>query len=324
MHAIARQFTRSDLDALIALVSRLAAQRWPRMSHLHPGDVVWQFQGAGPKENIRLWHVDELLVGFAWFQPPDTLTFDIDPQVVNVSGIRREMLAWAAERRAAFPPHYPFYLDLQSMDEWRERLLNPQREASASGRYLFASAFDGDPSESAFLEENGFERTEHVEPYLTRDLDTFVAIAPPAGVTVRHVLEGDFEQRVAVHRAAWWPSAGFNLERYLRLRAFAPMFDPELDLVAQDERGEFGCSTIGWMDARSETLFVEPFGTHPQWRGAGVSRAVLSELFVRGRRKGMRHVRIYTAGFNRQAISLYTGCGLSLVDRRRTYRRTAT
>lgn len=40
------------------------------MSHLHVGDVVWQFPGSQPKDNIRLWFEDDRLVGYAWFQAP--------------------------------------------------------------------------------------------------------------------------------------------------------------------------------------------------------------------------------------------------------------
>ena len=33
-------------------------------------DVAWQFPGASPKENIRLWYDDSGLTAYLWFQPP--------------------------------------------------------------------------------------------------------------------------------------------------------------------------------------------------------------------------------------------------------------
>jgi GNAT superfamily N-acetyltransferase len=291
------------------------------MSHLHIGDVVWQFPGSQPKDNIRLWFDDDRLVGYAWFQPPDVIRFDVDPTLPKSLIIRNEALAWATTRRARFPANEPFHLSLQSMDQWAEHLQNPPASTDNPRRTLFCSAFDSDAAEVALLERNGFQSTDHIEPFLTRSLVDLEVIKPPPGVTVRHVVEGDYTKRVEVHRAAWWPSAGFTMDRYLDIRAFAPDFDAELDLIAEDEHGAFGCCAIGWTDPVSQTLFIEPFGTHPDWRGTGISRALLFEMFRRAKAKGMHHVRIYTAGFNHQAISLYTSCGLTLVDRCRTFRK---
>lgn len=316
-----RAFNRLDFPHLLSLVSRIAALRWPQMSHLHVGDVVWQFPGSQPKDNIRLWFEDDRLVGYAWFQPPDVLRFDVVPALPSAADIRNEVLAWAEARRALFPVHEPFYLNLQSMEQWSDHLLHPSISTNDAGRTLFCSAFEGDAAEIAFLEQNGFRATDHFEPFLTRSLADLELIAPPPGVTVRHVVEDDYTKRVEVHRAAWWPSLGFTMDRYLAIRAFAPLFDAELDLIAENETGAFGCCAIGWTDEISQTLFLEPFGTHPEWRGTGTSRALLYEMFNRAKAKGMHNVRIYTTGFNHQAISLYSSCGLSAQDRCRTFRK---
>lgn len=314
-----RQFVRADLGDLLALISANAKCRWPRMTHLHPGDVAWQFPGAAPKDNIRLWFRGNSLVGYAWFQPPEAIRFDVDQHDDDAHAIREEMLRWAASRRWEFDPNFPFYIELKSMQEWAERILHPRVDSAHQTRYLVTSAFDSDADEIAFLAENDFRPTEHFEPFLTRSLDVIPDLPAPAGVCVRHVEATDLAQRVEVHKAAWWPSTGFTLERYLQVRGFTAAFDPELDLVAEAVDGSFACCCIGWTDTESKIAFIEPFGTHPDWRGKGVSSAVIYEFFRRARAKGMHHVRIYTAGFNHQAIRLYESCGLKLIDRSRTY-----
>ena len=182
-------FSRSDFPEFLSFVSHVAAQRWPQMSHLHIGDVVWQFPGSQPKDNIHLWFKDDRLVGYAWFQPPDVVRIDVDPTLQNSLIIRNQAIVWATARRTLFPVNEPFYLSLQSMDQWAEYLQHPPASADNARRTLFCSAVESDATEVAFLELNGFEATDHFEPFLTRSLADLEAIEPPQGVTVRHVVE---------------------------------------------------------------------------------------------------------------------------------------
>lgn len=314
----ARAFAREDFGALLRLIADNAARRPTGHTYFMTSDVAWQFPGCGPKENVRLWWDGPNLVAYAWFQPPDTVVFDAHSERRDYAGQLEEALDWAERRRRTLPPSYPFYVDLNSMEAWAEAVRNPVPEPSSDHRYLFASALESDQQRMAYLADHGFAATVHFEPILTCDLQSVVVPEPPAAFSVRHVAEADFDARVALHAAAWAPASGFTMERYLAVRAVAEVFDPELDIVAVAQDGTFASYTIAWTDSVSLIGSFEPFGTRPAFRGSGVSQAVIYEGFRRLRDKGMRHARIYTAGFNHPAARLYQSCGFRQVDVSRT------
>ena len=97
--------------------------------------------------------------------------------------------------------------------------------------------------------------------------------------------------------------------------------DPELDLVAVSDTGEIACTAIFWADPISRVGSLEPFGTDPRYRGRGVSQAVLLEGFARLRERGMRGMRIYTAGFNAPAQRLYESVGFRRTAKLRSWLR---
>jgi ribosomal protein S18 acetylase RimI-like enzyme len=314
----ARQFSRRDFPDLLDLVARNAANRPVGHTYLMTSDVAWQFPDSAPKDNIRLWSQDGVLVAYAWFQPPDEIKFDVRTGSANYADLIGEILAWAQERRVAYPPSHPHYIEFRSMEDWAEAIRNPPPSPSPCPRYLVTSALETDGPRSDILRENGFAHTLHFEPVLTCDLTSMELPDAPDMFVVRQVEEAEFHARVALHSAAWAPAAGFNMDRYLKVRAITEVFDPELDIVAAADDGRFASYTIAWKDPISLIGSFEPFGTHPDFRGSGASEAVIAEGLRRMIGRGMRHARIYTAGFNHRAARLYQRCGFTQVDVNRT------
>ncbi|MGE0623231.1 MAG: GNAT family N-acetyltransferase [Pseudomonadales bacterium] len=311
-------FSRPDFAAFLNIVAGNAARRAIGHTYLMTSDVAWQMPDCAPNENIRLWWDQSNVAAYAWFQPPDELKFDVRSDLGSDPKILAEILEWAEQRRSAFPPNNPFYIPLDSMDEWVEVIRNPLPAPSPDDRYLVTTALESDRERIEILEQTGFGTTRHFEPILTCNLAEVETSQAPTGFTLRHVKEGDFEERVALHAAAWAPASGFNMDLYLKVRAITEVFDPDLDIVAVANDGTFASYTIAWIDSLSRIGSFEPFGTHPSYRGTGVSKAVIHEGFRRLLRKGMQHARIYTAGFNHQAAKLYRGCGFEQIDVNRT------
>lgn len=314
-----RPFAKEDLPALLRLIARNAATRPVGHTYLMTSDVAWQFPGCKPEDNIRLWWDDAELAGFGWFQPPDGLLFDVREDRAGDVALLRTILDWAQARRASFPPSYPFYLDLTSMSEWAEAISAPRTHPLAGNRYLAVAALASDVRRETILRDHGFEPTAHFEPILTCTLRDLDHNTPTEAFTIRRVEEQELEARVALHAAAWAPAAGFNLTQYQGVRAISEVFDPDLDIVAVASDGRLASYTIAWTDPVSRIGSFEPFGTRPEFRGTGVSQAVMNEGLTRLADKGMAFARIYTAGFNHQAIRLYEDCGFAQVDRSRTY-----
>jgi ribosomal protein S18 acetylase RimI-like enzyme len=312
-------FSRDRFDDFLTLVAGNAKARWPNQTYLMTSDVAWQFPGASPKENIRLWYDDSGLAAYLWFQPPGEIKLDIRHGFADYDELLPTMLDWAMHRRTDFDANYPFYIDLNTMEEWANAIRNPQVHPLSGNRYLVTSAFESDQQRIDLLERSGYRPTKHFEPYLSLEFSALPTPDPPAGIRLRHVTENDLEERVNVHSASWAPASGFNIEQYLKVRAIEQVFDSELDIVAETENGTFASYTIAWQDPVSGVGSFEPFGTRPEFRGSGVSRAVIFEGLRRLALKGMHSARIYTTGFNHQAAALYKSCGFEQVDAKRTY-----
>jgi GNAT superfamily N-acetyltransferase len=318
----ARPYTAADLPDLLRLIAGNAATRPVGRTGLMTSDVAWQLPGSMPETNIRLWWDGRGLAAYGWYQPPDTLLFDVRTDLEDSSqGAEAvaEITAWAEARRPEFPPGYPFHIDLTSMDEWADAIRHPRAHPLAGNHYVVTSALESDKRRVDLLQQRGYEPTAHFEPILVRALDDLPIQVGSVPFTLRHVEASELTVRVALHAAAWAPASGFNLERYLEIRATPDTFDPELDIVAVAADGTFASYTIAWRDPVSRIGSFEPFGTHPRFRGTGVSELVIGEGLRRLAARGMTAARIYTAGFNHPAARLYRRCGFTDIDRNRTY-----
>jgi ribosomal protein S18 acetylase RimI-like enzyme len=314
----ATAFTRGDLPQLHAFISANAVARAPVPIYLMTSDVAWRLPGAGAKENLCLWRDASGLAGFVWFEPTTGMEFDLRHDLGYDTAVAADMLAWGEARRREFDPAHPRFVDLMSMEEWSEEILNP-RAPIADGRRCFTTmAFEEDVPRIAFLTANGYRSTQHFMPDYRRDLS--VPIPPPnlrAGLRLRHATEADLEERVAVHRASWLRST-WSMETYLKIRA-SDAYDSELDIVLEADDGTFAAYCICWADPVAGVGSYEPVGTRPEWRGKGVGRETIYEGFRRLKAKGMRSARVGTAGFNAPAQALYESCGFVRVGTCRTF-----
>jgi ribosomal protein S18 acetylase RimI-like enzyme len=309
-------FERHRLPELCTFVSRRTLQRSPEPSLLMTSDVAWQLPGSDAKANIRLWYAGDELIGFGWFQPPCSLTFDVD--VEQAASVTLEILRWAVERRQQFAVGTMPYLYVRDMEEWAEVGSQPAKYQRDEGRILVTSAFDGDPETISALNEFGFEATDHTNPHLLHDLD----LPEPMhdGFDVRAIREDERERYCAAHRDAWSPGSTFDTHRLMAVMAVGDIFDRELCLVA-DVHGELAATAIFWADPVARVGSIEPFGVRPRYRGRGISKPFVVEGLRRIQRKGMRFGRVYTAGFNHQAQRLYQSAGFSVVGIARSYKK---
>jgi ribosomal protein S18 acetylase RimI-like enzyme len=283
-------------------------------------DIAWRLPGSNAGENLRLWYDDQGIAAYAWFETNSPISMDVrfDLQWSPATGIGAEMLSWLESRRLLFEPLNPWLVNLNNMQDWEQALLEDQPGQPGSDTLLQVSAFDKDAQRIGFLQANGYEPTQHFHYSMSRSLDRPIpAINLPDGMKVRHVLIDDYAERVATHRDAWIKSS-FNIETYLGIRRIE-LFDPELDIVAENADGVFGSYCIGWTDLSLGIGSFEPVGTRPAFRRMGLGKQVNYEGLRRMKEKGMHSAKIGTAGFNDRAFGLYSSCGFDLVDRERTY-----
>ena len=115
-----------------------------------------------------------------------------------------------------------------------------------------------------------------------------------------------------------WGQSKITVENYRRLRA-APLYDPELDVVLEDEAGRFLSYCIGWVDTANLIGHFEPVGCRPDSTGRGYARAVTLEGMRRMRARGLHTALVGTESVNERARVLYPSCGFVEVDRAHYY-----
>jgi ribosomal protein S18 acetylase RimI-like enzyme len=140
----------------------------------------------------------------------------------------------------------------------------------------------------------------------------------PAGFSIRP-LEGqsEVEGYVACHQAAFQSD---NMRSGWRTRTLShPAYQPDLDLVAVDAAGRVAGFCIGWLNAQGGQ--IEPMGVHPDFRGRGLGRALLSELVRRLQSRVPDRIFVATDDFRDAAFALYKSIGFRVIEPVWVYRK---
>ena len=313
-------FSSPLLDDLLAFCGRNSVAR-PESAYLRPGDVAWRLPlhhlaTLGELSWLRLWFDAEGIAGYAWFEPPTGVELDLRTDLCWDGEVGNALLDWAEAKRQQAPPAYPWLVDVQDMEEWAAGVRQPP-VTPHGGRWLTTLANANDTDRLAALHRRGYERTGHHAILYARDLaDPLPPPNLPAPHRIRHTIEADVAARVAVHRAAWVGSS-WTIERYAALRA-SPAYDETLDLVVEAEPGHFAACCICWADPISRSGSFEPVGTHPSFRGKGITRELIREGFRRLADKGLATAHTETPSFNTPAQGLYESSGFERAGTRWT------
>ena len=299
----------ADLHLLIEFAQQTTAARWPGSTYMKAGDVVWMLYGAKPGDaNVRLWFDDDGLVAYASFEPPLSVDFDIWPGVSLKDSLADEVLRWAEERRRNLAR------------PGKETI--PKAYAMLGENTISTKVLDSDKPRISLLQQNGYTRTDRFHVLYSRSLAD-APIAQPelgAGLRMRHATDDDLDARVDVHRDAWsvWGKSKVTVEAYRRLRS-APLYDPELDVVLEDDAGRFLSYCIGWIDAANGIGHFEPVGCRPDSTGRVYARAVTLEGMRRMQARRLHTALVGTESVNQRARVLYPSCGFVEVDRAHYY-----
>jgi len=143
------------------------------------------------------------------------------------------------------------------------------------------------------LEENGFRFLRHFENKRTYELETVpLRYALDEGFTIRTFTEHpDMAGRVALVRNAF-DNPDYGEERLKGLMS-SPDYRSEYDLMVVSPEGQPVAYCVGWHErARVGHGFVEPVGTHADFRRRGFAQAVVRECFARMKARGIRSVEI--------------------------------
>jgi GNAT superfamily N-acetyltransferase len=131
----------------------------------------------------------------------------------------------------------------------------------------------------------GYRKLKFGTTYLEYRIDEPPAPQLPEGFVIKSVLdEDDVDKRRMAKGIAFgahygpsdWPPAATFVEMQE-----APDYRPDLDLFIVAPNGDYASFCTVWIDERNEYANFEPMGTHAEYQGMGLGRALLMEGFRR-------------------------------------------
>ena len=266
-------------------------------SYMHPGCLDWDTHcppdEQADRRNLRLWEsmdADQpVLEAWAIFSRHEG-SFDLfaSPALHGTPAheiVMDEYLAWAEvrAREAGLKRLWPFWAL-----EYDTVLI----------RLMIARGFVVTQADPAV-------------PLFERSLDALPRIMLPDGFTVQGVRnQDDGRLRACVTHGAF--RSQDDWEHYAAVYAQfmgSAVYDGERDLFVRspDGRGASACTI--WLDPVNAVGLFEPVGTHPDFQGQGLGKAVMAEGLRRMQAAGMRRAVVGFDPNNAAALALYTSMG---------------
>ncbi|GAB4474359.1 MAG: hypothetical protein Kow00124_14260 [Anaerolineae bacterium] len=288
----------ADLPRMMAV---LAAGRLAQTGtyYVHHGDVCWWLgyllREKPWEQMITLWEDEEIpggLAGWALLDPTYPSCDVVVHPALRGSKQAVEMLAWGIarlEQDAAAPGDTAIHIGWVAEHD------------DALGPLLAGWGFSGTPSLIAY----------------TRPLDALPEVTLPPGFSAQTVGgEADAERRARASHGAFGSSRPFPayLERYRGFMGSA-LYDPESDMMITAPEGRAAAFCIAWIDPATRTGLFEPVGTHPDFQGRGLGRAMLAEGMRRMQARGMTQAIVCAEVDNLAAQGLYRSVGFEAVTR---------
>lgn len=272
-------------EEFVAFAAAATRARLPLKAAWHPGDAAWLIKDSAGPPPVKLLRRDGVVVAAISFQDESEVWIEAlsDPDFVLA-------VEWAEAKSA------PLAIRMLDRDGMRAAHLKARGYARAAAADIcFAYPLVG-PMPTPLLAD---------------------------GMRIRDCVDVDAEARAACHRDAWshlehlgiyGSGSKFSAETYRRLRD-GPCYDPTLDLMVECADGRLVANCVAWIDPSSGVGAFEPFGTHVDFRGRGLARALAHDGMRRMQARGMTLARVSTAHFNQSAAKAYLRAGFRQTDR---------
>ena len=177
------------------------------------------------------------------------------------------------------PSHTEIYDD---MFDWIESTWGKDKEC------IEMDVSENDADKIKLLEKHGYQLKMHYENLRTYDMKTIdLSYKLEDGFTIQAFYENmNFESRVEVVKSAF-ENNQYSKENLLGLHS-SEDYVKDLDLCVVSPKGQIAAYCIGWKDKNSEhSGYIEPVGTHKDFRKRGFASAIIKECFARMKAMGM-------------------------------------
>jgi len=178
------------------------------------------------------------------------------------------------------------------------------------GAVLWVWSDSGDSQRLCLLEKRGFTHIAEADEHQWRRRLELPIPDNPVRVGYRIRSLGDISELPSRSWASWRafhpeePYENYNTDWswYQNIQA-APLYRPDLDLVAIAPSGEIAAFTTIWYDEATRCGYFEPVGTMPEHQRCGLARSLLCEGMRRLSRLGA--TQVMTSGGVPPANALY-------------------
>lgn len=207
----------------------------------------------------------------------------------------------------SFLVHYYDTTYLQVLPEYRfleSAMLEWAEYYWAENGGIETIAFDYDTERQQLLEKRGYTREEVAAYMRVYDLKKMYAepVLPPGFHIATLADVGNYADRIALENAIW--DADLD-EKWFNGKSSAPTYSFDWDLVVVSPEGQQVASCLVWIYSENKTAEIDPLGTHPDYRGRGLAKALVTESFRRMRACSIDYVYIASAHNNDIVNCLY-------------------
>ena len=212
-------------------------------------------------------------------------------------------------------PGHPSLLD--EVIRWIEAHTATKKPDPTEELKIHIISLEGDPEREAALRRRGFEMGPVYGILRVRDLEAPIPDAPlPEGFEIRPVRgREDFEKLAANIRTVFGHGEWFTADT-LEGIARGSFYIRDLDLVAEAPDGAIASFCTFRVDPVSRATELEPMGTHPDYRGLGLAKALIFEGMRLLKKYDPLNLYIDGAADNPGANRLYEATGF---EKRGTY-----
>jgi len=178
---------------------------------------------------------------------------------------------------------HPAYLSVEReiLDAIEKYYRGMKIETSEPSHYFFVVE-EKDIERSSMLKDIGFEKSDaegvsQIHP-MTQELPE---IHLQEGYSIRSANMIEEHERYRAVQKAVFPHIKEMSKNQLEIYASASFYEPELDIVAVDQDGNYAAFCTGRIDPINKLAELEPVGTHPNHRKKGLAKAVIIECLRR-------------------------------------------
>jgi mycothiol synthase len=210
------------------------------------------------------------------------------------------------------------WLDIRAFDAELEHALLDEVERIANekqpGARLIGFVTEKDEALRGVYEERGYEVIRHSYRMEIELQDNPAASAPPEGVVIRPMREGEEEQVYEVHEQSFvdaWMHTREPFEQWQHWFMKDPAFDSSLWFVAETKDEIAGVAICNTRGNEQGVGWVRVLGVLRAHRRRGIGEALLRHAFAEFRRRGLDRVGLgVDASSPTGAVALYERAGM--------------